>query len=56
MFPFVFTAVRSASLILAMATVNFHTDLCDLLREGGSSHDSRRLSEQGVLFNQEQVA
>lgn len=39
-----------------MVTVNFHTDLCDLLREGGSSHDNCQLSEQGVLFNQEQVA
>lgn len=39
-----------------MTTVNFDTDLCDLLREGGSSHDICQLSEQGVFFNQEQVA
>lgn len=38
-----------------MTTVNFHTDLCDLLCEGGSNHNNCQLSEQGVLFNQEQV-
>lgn len=49
------TAVRSATLVLTMKTVNFDTDLCDLLRKGGSSHDNCQLSEQGVFFNQEQV-
>lgn len=55
-FSFYVTAVLSASLVLTMTTVNFDTDLCDLLREGGSSHDNCQPSEQGVFFNQEQVA
>lgn len=56
LFFFCVAAVRSASLILTMTTVNFDTDLCDLLCEGGSSHDNCQLSEQGVFFNHEQVA
>lgn len=44
-----------AFLVLTVATVNFHPDLCQLLREGGSSPSSRQPSEQGVLFNGEQV-
>lgn len=48
-------AVHRAFLVLTITTVTFHTDLCKLLREGGSGHNSRQLLEQGVLFNGEQV-
>lgn len=41
--------------VLTMATVNLPPDLCHLLREGGPSPSSRQPSEQGVLFNGEQV-
>lgn len=48
-------AVHSGFLAFTITTATFHTDLCKLLREGGSGHNSCQLWEQGVLFNGEQV-